>query len=179
MLHWSYTIQLNAELSTQSPSPFTIPPHTHSGKKTNRSQRSLSNPSSGSALKRKGFFMVFHSSGIRSSRSSQAWRSQVRKMAQLVFPEASLLLWLCWKEAQAEQCAWHRCDTGPTHSSCCLCLWECQGWTQLNTPGWGESLRDFQATAATPFVQWRKALAGRKMQKKLAKDWKFFLAVLF
>lgn len=92
---------------------LTIPPHTHSGKTYfNWSLRSLSNPSFGSPLKRKGFFMVFPSSGTRGSRSSQAWRPQVRKMAQPVFPGASLLctVCLCWKEAQAEHCSaqkWH------------------------------------------------------------------------
>lgn len=104
---------------------LTIPPHTHSGKTYfNWSQRSPSNPSFGSPLKEKSFFTVFPSSGTRGSRSSQAWRPQVRKMAQLVFPEASLLCTacLCWKEAQAERCAQHRRDTGPTHSFCCLCL---------------------------------------------------------
>lgn len=50
---------------------LTIPPHTHSGKTYfSWSQRSLSNPSFGSPLKRKGFLMVFPSSGTRSSRAS-------------------------------------------------------------------------------------------------------------
>lgn len=83
-----------------------IPFHTHSGKTYFYwSQRSFSNPSFGSPLKRKGFFMVVPSSGTRGSRSLQPWRPQIRKMAKLVFPEASLLCtaWLYWKEAQAEQ----------------------------------------------------------------------------
>lgn len=43
---------------------LTIPPHTHSGKTYfSWSQRALSNPSFGSPLKRKGFLMVFPSSG--------------------------------------------------------------------------------------------------------------------
>lgn len=59
----------------------------------------------GSPLKRKGFYLCYclGSSRTRRSRSSQAWRPQVRTVL-LVFPWASPfhVLWPCQKETQAE-----------------------------------------------------------------------------
>lgn len=96
-------IKCCAEYPVSFSSPFPLS-HTHTRKTYFKwPQRSLSNPSFGCPLKRKGCFMVFPSSGARGSRSSQAWRPQVRKMARLVFPEASPLcaVWPRWKkEAQ-------------------------------------------------------------------------------
>lgn len=100
-----------------SSSPFPLS-HTHTRKTYFKwPQRSLSNPSFGCPLKRKGCFMVFPSSGARGSRSSQAWRPQVRKMARLVFPEASPLcaVWPRWKEAQQSRAVRAACSAQTWH----------------------------------------------------------------
>lgn len=66
-LRWSYTIELNIVLSTQSPSPYLR--HTYSGKThSNQSQRSLSNTSVSFSIKKERLLFALLPSIFRDKR---------------------------------------------------------------------------------------------------------------
>lgn len=123
-LRWSYTIKLNAALSTQSPycAPFSNTQHRKP--RSNLSHRSPSNPGVQLCIKKKGFYSrcSLLPAGTRCSRPRAREEHSSASRGPAHFVLSGHLRRGHGERGCQQQRAWHVRDAGPIHSFCCLCL---------------------------------------------------------